>query len=139
MTKRFISIVLCLCMILSIAMPVGASVQSEYYTDVFTDDDYYSAVKYLYEHEIIKGTTDTTFSPNDNITRGQIVVAFWRMLNKPSPVGTVTQFSDVPSSSYFYDAVKWASSSGIGIVMGNGDGTFNPNGNITQQDMMVFL
>lgn len=61
------------------------------------------------------------------------------MLNKPLPVGNVINFSDCSSNSYYYDAVRWASSSGVGIVLGKGDGTYNPEGSISEQDMMVFL
>ncbi len=55
MKRRIISGVLVLSMVLSIGLAINVeAVQSKYYTDVFTSDTYYSAVNYLYEHEIIK-------------------------------------------------------------------------------------
>ena len=46
-------------------------------------------------------------------------------------------FVDVPSSAYYYDAVKWAAKKGI--TGGTGDGAFNPNGACTRAHIVTFL
>jgi hypothetical protein len=46
-------------------------------------------------------------------------------------------FSDVAGGAYYGDAVKWAAENGI--VNGNGNGQFDPDGNITRQDLAVII
>ena len=48
------------------------------FTDVKTGDYYYDSVLWAYENGITSGTSDTTFSPNDNCLRGQIVTFLYR-------------------------------------------------------------
>ena len=47
-------------------------------TDVSASDYYYDSVLWAYENGITSGTSDTTFSPNDNCLRGQIVTFLYR-------------------------------------------------------------
>ena len=51
------------------------------FTDVKTSDYYYNSVLWAYENGITSGTTDTTFSPNDDCLRGQIVTFLYRFNN----------------------------------------------------------
>lgn len=46
-------------------------------------------------------------------------------------------FGDVPKSSYYYDAIGIAKA--LGIAKGSGNNSFNPNGNISREDMMVIM
>lgn len=123
----------------------AASAQSQYYTDVFTTDSFFGATSYLYEHGIMDGTVPVTstekgkFSPASPLTRGQLVTILWRMLNKPQPSGTTIGFSDCTPSTFYYDAVLWASSSGVGIIAGYEDGTFRPARGVTNQEEITFL
>lgn len=148
--KRTISTLLII-MMLATAFSVTSSavdvesVQSRYYSDVYSTDSYYDAVNYLYEHGVVLGTSTVTstqkgeFSPTASLTRGQIVTFLWRMLNEPKPNGTVTTFSDCNAGTYYYNAVRWASSSNVGIITGYEDGTFKPNQGVTQQETLTFL
>ncbi len=47
------------------------------FTDVSADTYYYDAVLWAAENEITKGTTNTTFSPDKDCTRAQIVTFLW--------------------------------------------------------------
>ena len=105
------------------------------FNDVKKSDWFYSAVKYVYENNIIKGYTNGNFGPNDKLTRAMIVTILHRM-EKEHNVSTNNKFSDV-GSSWYTNAINWASQNKI--VMGYGDGTFKPNNNITRQDLMVIL
>ena len=48
------------------------------FTDVPADADYAMAVAWALRHGVTDGTSDTTFSPNDTCTRGQIVTFLHR-------------------------------------------------------------
>ncbi len=50
------------------------------FTDVKSDAYYADAVLWAVKEDVTKGTTDTTFSPDANCTRAQIVTFIWRAL-----------------------------------------------------------
>ena len=50
------------------------------FTDVKSDAYYADAVLWAVKEDVTKGTTATTFSPDDNCTRAQIVTFIWRAL-----------------------------------------------------------
>ena len=106
------------------------------FTDVSTNDWYYTAVEYTYKKGIILGTSDTTFNPNTKLTRGMLVTILHRMEGKPV-VNVENKFKDVYKSQYYYNAVKWAAANGI--VHGYDNGKFGPDNTITRQDVAVIL
>ena len=58
-----------------------ASTASISFNDVADNAYYYAPVRWAVEKQITKGTTDTTFSPNDSCTRGQIVTFLYRAVS----------------------------------------------------------
>ncbi|NLN47959.1 MAG: S-layer homology domain-containing protein, partial [Clostridiales bacterium] len=95
------------------------------------DDD----VRYLAARGIIKGTGEKTFSPEANVRRADFVVMLVRMLGVD--VETFDNFVDVSSDSYY--AHELATARALGIVKGIGENKFNPEGEISRQDMFVML
>lgn len=84
---------------------------------------------------IIRGTSETTFSPANNITRADFMVLLMRLLEIS---GTETNgFNDVPVDSYFASAVTSAKE--LGIAKGGSDGNFNPYNSITREDLCVLV
>ena len=69
--------------------------------DIDQDGYYYEAVLWAVEKGITKGTSETTFSPDDTCTRGQIVTFLWRMAGEPETDAT-NPFEDVASDAYYY-------------------------------------
>ena len=106
------------------------------FTDVSRSNWYYNSVEYCYKNGIIYGTTNTTFSPNTNVTRGNLVTILWRMEGSPKLSGSLS-FPDVKQSDYFYEAVKWAEKSGV--VHGYENGQFGPNNNISREQLATIL
>ncbi len=84
---------------------------------------------------IIKGTTDITFSPSSNIKRGDFIILLVRALGLHSY--NTEGFADVPSDSYYAEAIGVAKA--LGVVNGKYDGTFSPDESITRQDMLVMV
>ena len=76
------------------------------------------------------------FDPNGICTRGQMVAFLWRMSGCPEPK-TVTDYTDVKKSDYFYKAVSWAQEEGI--TGGYSDKTFRPQGKCTRAQTVSFL
>ena len=56
------------------------NIMLNYFVDVFASDYYYDAVLWAVENGITNGTSATTFSPDADCTRGQIVTFLYRCL-----------------------------------------------------------
>ena len=110
---------------------------STVFTDVKKTDWYYTAVQYNYHNMMIRGLNDTTFAPNQTLTRAMLVTILHRMEGMPYVPG-LSKFADVQdTSAYYYVAVKWATQNGI--VSGYNNGKFGPNDPITREQLAVIL
>ena len=106
------------------------------FEDVYVSDWYFDAVQYVYENDMMAGTSDITFSPNQTTTRGMIVTILYRLEGEPTVTGT-TAFTDVTADQYYANAVAWAVQNGI--VAGSDATTFAPNNAITREQMAAIL
>ena len=109
--------------------------QAETFTDLggyaWAKDSIYS----LYYQGIINGTSATTYAPSKNITRADFITLIVRAFG--FKVDFASNFSDVPESAYYYNAVGIAKE--LGIATGSGENKFNPTAPITRQDIMVII
>ena len=106
------------------------------FADVPAGSYYYDAVLWAVENGITKGTSNTTFSPNDTCTRAQIVSFFWRSEKTPA-AGSRNPFADVKSTAYYADAVLWAVENDI--TKGTTNTTFSPDADCTRAQIVTFL
>ena len=107
------------------------------FIDVPAGSYYEDAVVWAVEKGITSGTSAVTFDPNGNCTRAQAVTFLWRAAGSPAPKTKVMPFTDVPSGSYYYDAVLWAMEQGI--TKGTSDTAFSPNASCTRAQIVTFL
>ena len=106
------------------------------FTDVPVGSYYYDAVLWAVENGITKGTSNTTFNPNDTCTRAQIVSFLWR--SEKTPVASSRNlFTDVKPGAYYLDAVLWAVESGI--TKGTTAMKFSPDADCTRAQIVTFL
>ena len=106
------------------------------FTDVPVGSYYYDAVLWAVENGITKGTSNTTFSPNDTCTRAQIVSFLWR--SEKTPVASSRNpFTDVKPGAYYLDAVLWVVESGI--TKGTTAMKFSPDADCTRAQIVTFL
>ena len=108
----------------------------EPFTDVAQDAWYYSVAMECYETGLINGTSGTTFSPMQEMTRAMVVTILWRMEGQPS-VAFNNKFSDVSSKQWYATSISWAEKAGV--VHGYGDGTFKPDAAVTREQVAVML
>ena len=106
------------------------------FTDVAADAYYADAVAWAVEQGITKGTSDTTFSPDAECSRAQIVTFLWRSQESPD-AGSVNPFTDVAADAYYADAVLWAAENGI--TGGTTATTFSPDNDCTRTQIVTFL
>ena len=87
------------------------------------------AIEALAARGIINGINDTSFAPNDTISRAEYAAIVVRSLSLVQKANG--KFSDVPSGAWYAGAVGTANV--YGIVNGTSDTTFEPYGAITRE------
>ena len=113
--------------------PTAAAPFTDCQTGWFKD-----AVAWAYENQIVDGMSETTFAPNDNITREQMVAMLYRYMEKPAVTGDLSAYKDAASiSSYAVDAFNWAVSNGI--VDGRTADTLAPKALATRAELSAIL
>ena len=65
-----------------------------------------------------------------------MVTMLWRAMGQPA-AGSAASFTDVPTDSYYAQAVAWAVENGI--TAGVGNGRFDPNSTCTRAQIATFL
>lgn len=94
------------------------------------------AVAWMTEVGLTKGTSATTFSPTQRVTRAEMVTFLWRMAGKPK-AGQASAFIDVPPSSFFAGSSAWAAEAGI--TKGITPTRFAPDLTLTRAEVVTFL
>lgn len=106
------------------------------YTDINKGSYYYKAVLWAAEKGITTGTSETSFSPDADCTRSQIVTFLHRYAETPSSEQKNT-FMDVDTDAYYADAVSWAAANSI--TNGTSETTFSPEESCTRGQAVTFL
>ena len=105
------------------------------FTDIADNAWYADAVRYVYKHGLMAGTSATTFAPDVTTSRSMIATILWRMAGSPV-VNYAMDFADVPQDQWYSEAIRWAASEGIASGYGNTFGTHDP---ITREQLAVML
>lgn len=106
------------------------------FTDVAEGACYYEAVLALAEQGIINGMTETTFCPDNQLTRAQVVTMLYRMAGAPE-TDAAAAFADVPEGAYYADALAWAVETGV--TEGVSETEFAPDMDVTREQFVTFL
>ncbi|SOC39883.1 LysM peptidoglycan-binding domain-containing protein [Ureibacillus acetophenoni] len=100
----------------------------------------------LVDKNIIKGTSATTFSPNQSITRGQVVLMLGRMIvnsgtaTVPANWESTQYFRDVPIQTKDRELLKYAAVvNSTNVFLGGTDGALDPSSLITRENMALVL
>ena len=103
----------------------------------------HEGLDYCISRGYIAGTSGTTVSPTGVCTRAQLVSILYRMQGQPAKVNgyelkkLAPPFNDVPRGEWYTDAIWWAKLTGV--VTGTSPTTFDPNGEITREQLAVIL
>ena len=107
------------------------------FTDVQKGSWYEESVEWAVLHDVTKGTSATTFSPEITCTRGQMVTFLYRAAGYPVIEHNQNPFLDIDKNDYFYNAVIWAVEEGI--TYGTSSNTFSPNDTVTRAQVVTLL
>ena len=106
------------------------------YSDVSDDAEYYSAVQYLYEKDIMSGVTADQFMPGNVLTRAMSVAILHR-IDKEEVQGATHSFTDVKKGAWYENAVLWANAKKI--ASGRTPNKFSPSAQVTHQEFIAML
>lgn len=106
------------------------------FRDVTESDWFYDDVRFANQNGLFNGVEKDLFAPEEPMTRGMLVTVLWRLDGETAPK-TATTFTDVDVNAYYADAVAWAAESGV--VNGIGGNKFDPEGNVTREQIAAIL
>lgn len=129
---KFVAMLLVIAMIAGV-LPFAFAANVGPFTDVKDTDWFASNVQYVYDNGLMNGTTTTTFEPESNLTRAQTAMVLWRIAGQPAPTAKAP-FTDLVDA-WYRDAIAWAAEQKV--VNGRGDGTFDPAGFITREELVT--
>ena len=114
---------------------------SKAFADVAPTDWAADAVAFASARELFSGTSETTFSPEETMSRGMLATVLYRLEGQPDQELTMQDlgrgYSDVSSEEWYADGITWAAENGI--VNGYGDDRFGPNDSVTREQFVVML
>ena len=118
--------------------PAASSPTVAGFSDVHESDYFADAVAWAKDTGVTSGTTSTTFSPGNTVTRAQAVTFLWRAAGSPQPSSLVSPFTDVTDpDTYYYQAVLWAAEQGI--TTGVTAAAFGTDSAVAYDQMLAFL
>jgi hypothetical protein len=106
------------------------------FADIVTAEWARKAVESLAAKGILNGVTAQSFVPGAQVSRADFAVMLVKTFGLETNAA-VSPFDDVRQESYYAKAVYTAKA--LGIVSGVDSRSFNPDGNITRQEMFVMI
>lgn len=115
---------------------VGYKVDEIKFTDIanhWAKED----IEFVVGNGLFSGTSEATFSPDTDMTRGMFVTVLGRLANADIDSFNESSFNDVKRETYYMRYIEWASK--CNIVIGIGNGNFEPDKAITREQMAVIM
>lgn len=110
------------------------------FVDVSKTDWFYNDVKYVWQHDIMNGVSNTKFAPETSMTRAMFVTVLYRLEGSPDVTGMATPpFTDIGAKNFdwAYNAIVWAYNTGV--TKGTSATTFAPGVAISRQEIVTML
>ena len=94
------------------------------------------SIEFCVMNNYFHGVSENSFAPDATMTRAMFVTVLSRM-SEDEISGFENQFIDVSDYAWYTQAIAWGVERGL--VTGIGYGRFDPYGNVTREQMAVFL
>ena len=110
------------------------------FNDVSKSEWYSDYIGYLSKYGIIKGYSDNTFRPDDNVSRAEFVamtVRFNSLFNDVKKGSYTVKYTDVATNYWAYSDVAYAKHAGW--LNGYADGTFKGDNAITRAEVVTVV
>ncbi|MBQ7109180.1 MAG: InlB B-repeat-containing protein [Clostridia bacterium] len=97
---------------------------------------YHHDTDYVIENDIFRGTTENTFTPDGNITRGMMITVLYRAEGEPEVTGKAT-FQDIDEKAYYAKAVLWGQKTGI--IKGYSETEYAPEQPVLREEIAAIM
>jgi hypothetical protein len=140
--KKILALVLALVMTMSVMSVASAAKAGTDYSDDASITQFDESIQVLTQLGIYRGDEDG-FRPNSTITRAEAAALVYRIIStdvndkQTNIYSDYNKFSDVKSTDWFAGYVNYCANGQY--IVGNGDGTFNYNGNITGYELLAII
>ena len=141
--KKILALVLALMMTVSLMVVASAASYDDYSDKEQIDETYAEAVEVLAGIGMYQGDTEGTFRPQENLSRAEVATLLYRLTtgdydgSKVDTYAGYDEFTDVSKDQWYAGYVNYAYVEGY--VIGNGDGTFSPENNVTGAELATML
>jgi hypothetical protein len=143
--KKILALVLALVMTMSVMSIASAAKAGTGYSDdaSITNSNFDEAIQVLTGLGIYRGDDEGAFRPNSTITRAEAAALVYRIIStdvndkQTSIYADYNKFDDVKSTSWYAGYVNFCANGQY--IVGNGDGTFNPSGDITGYQLLAII
>ncbi|OCS83287.1 S-layer homology domain-containing protein [Caryophanon tenue] len=144
--NKFVAALTASAVVASVVAPVATHANTTSFTDLAGyAQDSQDAVKYLVDLKVVTGTTPTTFSPNTDISRGQIVKILGRYLTNvegqtvPADWNTKARFTDLPVNHTDKELVQLAALAHDAGIFTGSDGKLMAAGKMTRENLALVV
>ena len=117
-----------------IFLPLSGGEETRF-SDVEPSAWYAEAVRFVVEQGVMQGVGGGRFDPSGVMNRSMLVTMLHRLAGEPD--GGTASFTDVPTGTWYSDAVAWAASAEL--TGGYGDGRFGPTDAVTREQVAALL
>ncbi len=107
------------------------------FSDLSRSAWYHEAVDFVLNSKYFQGTSDSTFEPDSTMTRAMFVTVLSRLEGIDGAQYSGSDFTDVETGQWYTAAIQWASQNGI--VLGVGEQKFDPEGEVTREQMAAIM
>ena len=114
----------------------GHNCPSLKFSDLDITQWYHLDTDYVIENDIFRGTTESTFTPNGNITRAMMITVLYRAEGEPEVTGETT-FEDIDENAYYAKAVVWGQQNGI--IKGYSETEYAPEQDILREQIAAIM
>ena len=134
--EKILALALVIVLALGVSVPILAAADAVEFSDVDPNAWYAQAVAYCQERGWMGGTSETTFAPEETMTRAMLVTVLYRRAGSPAVTGGA-QFADTEEGAWYADAVRWANETGL--VTGYGNGLFGVADPVSREQLVTIL
>ena len=109
------------------------------YTDIDRASWYHSAADFVIDAGIMGSTSNEvkTFEPMTKVSRSMVASILYRIAGEGEELEYQGTFTDVAEGVWYTNAIEWCAKNGL--ASGKGEGIFDPNGNVTRQELAMFF
>ena len=115
----------------------GVNCPSRIFSDLDPVQWYHEGTDFVIANGLMNGVGNGKFDPNGSLTRAMLVTILYRVEGSPDVSGYRNPFTDVPAGQWYTDAIIWAAHEGI--VNGMSPTTYEPNTNITREQIATIM